>query len=100
LSQSPITKDLDASEQTAIDHMNSDHADAIDVYAKAFTGAQGSGWMVVGIDPEGLDLASGDEMRRVFFPEPLADARDLRRVLVDLVAEGRRILAKANGEIC
>jgi putative heme iron utilization protein len=95
LSQLTVADDLAASEQSAIDHMNEDHADAIDVYAKAFTGAQASGWTITGIDPEGIDLASGDETRRVFFPEPLAAAGDLRKVLVDMAAAGRRFLAQS-----
>jgi putative heme iron utilization protein len=44
---------------------------------------------MTGIDVEGIDLASGDEARRVFFPAPLDDARNLRTVLVDLAREAR-----------
>ncbi len=81
------------SEQAAIDHMNSDHAEAISIYARVFGGAGEGDWIITGIDPEGLDLAAGDETRRVFFPEPLAGARNLRKTLVELAAEGRRKLA-------
>jgi heme iron utilization protein len=94
VTEESVAKDLAESEQSAIDHMNSDHADAISVYARAFCGAGEADWRITGIDADGLDLAAGDETRRLFFPEPLADARDLRKVLVELAAEGRRKLAE------
>lgn len=86
---------LAASEQAAIDHMNADHADAVDVYARAFAGAKEDGWTIVGIDAEGLDVASGETSRRVFFERPLADAAELREVLVALVKRGRGVIASA-----
>src|SRR5262245_8713116 len=58
-------------EQPAIDHMNADHRDAIDVYARAFAKASGGGWTITGIDAEGLDVALGDDSRRIVFDEPL-----------------------------
>ncbi len=93
VTQSTAVQALAESEQSAIDHMNSDHRDAISVYARAFAGAGDRDWRITGIDTEGLDLAAGDETRRVFFPESLADAGDLRKVLVELAAAGRRALA-------
>ncbi len=94
VTEESVAKDLAESEQSAIDHMNSDHADAISVYARAFCGAGEADSRITGIDGEGLDLAVGDETQRLFFPEPLADARNLRKVLVELAAEGRRKLAE------
>jgi putative heme iron utilization protein len=94
VTEESVAKDLAESEQSAIDHMNSDHADAISVYARAFCGAGEADWRITGIDGDGLDLAVGDETQRLFFPEPLADARNLRKVLVELAAEGRRKLAE------
>lgn len=95
VSGSAAADNLAESEQSAIDHMNSDHSDAISIYARAFCGAGEASWRITGIDAEGLDLAAGDEARRLFFAEPLADARDLRKVLVELAAEGRRKLAES-----
>lgn len=85
--------ELADTEQGALDHMNSDHRDAIDVYAHAFAGAEGRGWSLTGIDAEGIDLALGDEVRRVFFERPLGGAAELRHVLVALVQKGRGMLA-------
>ena len=85
----PAVEALAASEQSALDHMNADHLDAIAAYAQHFAKASGDGWVMTGIDVDGIDLASGDDTRRVFFPAPLDDARNLRTVLVDLARQAR-----------
>jgi putative heme iron utilization protein len=85
----PIIEELAASEQSALDHMNADHADAIAVYARHFAGAAGDGWTLTGFDADGMDLVSGDDFCRVFFPSQLKAARDLRHVLVNMAKAGR-----------
>ena len=85
---------LAEAEQAAIVHMNEEHRELIGIYAKAFIGAGGDGWKITGIDPDGLDLASGSAIGRVFFQEPLIDAGDLQKILVDLAASGRRVLSE------
>ncbi|TIL69514.1 MAG: HugZ family protein, partial [Mesorhizobium sp.] len=85
----PIVEELAEGEQSALDHMNADHLDAIAVYARHFAKAEGDGWVATGFDAEGMDLAAGDALCRVFFPEPLKAARELRPVLVDMAKAGR-----------
>jgi hypothetical protein len=85
LAGGPVAEALVTSEQPAMDHMNTDHLDAITLYALHFARAAGDGWTVSGIDVDGMDLVSGDNICRVFFPQPLAVARELRPVLVDMV---------------
>jgi putative heme iron utilization protein len=85
----PIVEELAAGEQSALDHMNADHLDAIAVYAHHFARAEGDGWMATGFDAEGMDLASGDAVCRVLFPKPLKAARELRPVLVEMARTGR-----------
>ncbi|TIX35225.1 MAG: DUF2470 domain-containing protein, partial [Mesorhizobium sp.] len=46
-------------------------------------------WIVTGFDADGMDLISGDNVCRVFFPEPLRAARELRPVLVDMAKAAR-----------
>ncbi|MFN3868773.1 MAG: HugZ family protein [Hyphomicrobiaceae bacterium] len=75
--------ELAASEAGAVAHMNADHSDAVDRYA-AKVGAEGTGWRLASLDPEGLDLARGDQMARLWFEKPLASAAELRSVLVAL----------------
>ncbi|CAN7589675.1 HugZ family protein [Mesorhizobium sp. LjNodule214] len=85
----PVVDELAAGEQSALDHMNADHLDAIAVYARHYANAEGDGWIATGFDADGMDLASGDAICRVFFPEPLKTARELRPVLVDMAKAGR-----------
>jgi putative heme iron utilization protein len=88
----PTNEALAEAEQPAIDHMNADHRDAVDIYARAFAKAGGEGWTITGIDAEGFDLALGDDSRRIFFEEPLASTADLRKILVALAQQGRTLL--------
>ena len=85
----PVVDELAAGEQPALEHMNADHLDAIAIYAHHYAKADGDGWIATGFDADGMDLASGDAICRVFFPEPLKTARDLRPVLVNMVKAGR-----------
>jgi len=85
----PVSEELAASEQPALDHMTSDHLDAIAIYARHFAKASGDGWTATGFDADGMDLASGDKNCRVFFPEPLKTAADLRPALVQMAKAGR-----------
>ena len=93
ISDAAVAEDLAVSEQGAVDHMNADHRDAIDLYARHFARAGGEGWTMTGIDPDGFDLANGDAVTRAFFPSPLASAGELRRVLVEMVREARAATA-------
>lgn len=85
----PVNEDMATGEQPALDHMNADHPDAIAAYARHFAKTWKSGWIVTGFDAEGLDIASGDDVHRVFFPERLEAAGDLRRVLVEMAKSAR-----------
>ncbi len=92
LTDSPANPALAASEQSAIAHMNADHREAVRVYARAFANAPDGDWLITGLDAEGIDLVCGDDVRRVFFPKPLASASDIRTVLIEMAARGRRRL--------
>ncbi len=86
--------DLIAAEESAIAHMNADHAEAVRLYATQLCGADdgkagGDVWHITGLDPEGLDLARGDVTLRLPFPERVTDAQQLRKVVVDLAAKAR-----------
>jgi putative heme iron utilization protein len=75
-----------------IAHMNEDHADAIALYATALSGAEPGPWRMVGIDPEGFDIASATDVLRIVFAAPIATPAEARKELVRLAAaasEGR-----------
>jgi len=76
-------------EAGAVEHMNEDHAEAVALYATKLCGAREGAWRLVGIDPEGLQLALGDELRRLPFAKPLTGPEELRTRLVALAQEAR-----------
>ncbi|TPI22903.1 HugZ family protein [Mesorhizobium sp. B3-2-1] len=89
LTVGPIIEELAGSEQSAIEHMNADHLEAIAVYARHFAKASGDGWTIAGLDADGMDLVSGDNVCRVFFAQPLINVSELRPVLVAMARAGR-----------
>ncbi len=80
---------LIAAEAEIIEHMNADHADALELYATALAGAAPGGWRMTGIDPEGLDVVLGSEARRVLFAARAETPEAARKELVKLAAEAR-----------
>jgi len=76
-------------EAGAVDHMNEDHRDAVALYAQAFCKAGAGNWAMTGLDPEGLDLALGDRVERLWFDERLTTPEEMRPLLVRLAKEAR-----------
>ncbi|MBB6309967.1 HugZ family protein [Xanthobacter tagetidis] len=82
--------DLKAAAEGVIAHMNSDHADAVALYATRLLGAPDGDWRMLAIDPEGCELALGDRVRRLDFAETCTNSAAVRKELVRLVGEARR----------
>jgi len=80
---------LAEAEAGIVAHMNDDHADAIELYALAFTGGDPGPWRMTGIDPEGCDIALGQDARRIVFSGPVTTPQDARKELVRLAEEAR-----------
>lgn len=70
-------------------HMNADHADALDLYARVLLRRRGTGWRAVGVDPDGLDLMRDGRVARLDFTAPVADAAGVRTALVALSEQAR-----------
>lgn len=83
------TQTLAEAEAEILAHMNSDHLDAIALYANRLLGLPGIGWFLTGIDPEGCDLRRGGTVARLNFDAPASDAEAVRRELVQLVKRAR-----------
>ena len=69
--------------------MNSDHAEAVRLYATKLLGAEDGAWRLTGIDPDGLDLARGEATLRLPFAERVMTAEQLRRLVVELAKQAR-----------
>jgi putative heme iron utilization protein len=76
-------------EQGAIEHMNADHRDAMNLYATQLLGAEESDWRCTGCDPDGIDMQAGAKTLRLDFPEHVTNGTALRKMLVRLAAEAR-----------
>jgi putative heme iron utilization protein len=80
---------LDQVEMSAVEHMNADHADAIRLYAGHHGKLAGDGWKITGLDAEGMDLANGEKVGRVWFEQPLSTGEELRPKLVEMARVAR-----------
>jgi heme iron utilization protein len=76
-------------EASAVTHMNDDHAEAVRLYATKLLDAEDGPWRLTGLDPDGLDLARGDQTLRLPFAERVTNAEQLRNVVVALAAKAR-----------
>jgi heme iron utilization protein len=84
---------LAEAEADIITHMNTDHANAVALYATRLLRRVGEGWRMTGIDPEGIDLRCDNDAARLDFADhqlaPVLDAEAARGALVALVAAAR-----------
>lgn len=83
--------DLLTNAQGIVTHMNEDHADAIDLYARHYLGVQDGeeGWRMLSIDPLGCVLIRKSVVRRLDFARRITSPASARAVLVDLVKAAR-----------
>jgi len=81
---------LVAAEPDILRHMNEDHADAVALYARELLGLNGDGWLMTGIDPEGIDLRRGGETARLAFDKPIDGPDQARAALAALAKQARR----------
>ena len=76
-------------EAGAVAHMNSDHTDALRLYATKLLKAPDGDWRCTGCDPEGLDLRLGGTGLRLPFPQRVNSPGVLRAVLKQLAEQAR-----------
>lgn len=76
-------------EPGAVEHMNADHREAMNLYATRLLGAESADWRCIGCDPEGLDMQAGAITLRLDFPARVTTAGDLRKMLVKLAEAAR-----------
>jgi hypothetical protein len=78
-----------AAEQDAIDHMNADHREAMNLYATKLLGAEPADWRCTGCDPDGIDMQAGSIVLRLAFPRRIVTPAALRQVLKELAGQAR-----------
>ena len=80
---------LREAEPGAVEHMNEDHREAMNLYATKLLGAEAADWRCTGCDPDGMDMQAGTETLRLDFPERVTSGTELRKMLVRLAGEAR-----------
>ena len=85
----PQAAGLAEAEAGIVEHMNADHAGAVQLYAAKLIGLAGEGWRMTGIDSEGIDLRRAGNVARLAFDLPLQAAGEARKALVTLVGKAR-----------
>jgi hypothetical protein len=81
--------ELAVDEADIVQHMKEDHAESVTLYATGLLELTGDGWIMTGIDPEGIDLSRGSAIARLDFDRPVSDAKTARNALVELVGKAR-----------
>ena len=76
-------------EAGAVEHMNEDHREAMNLYATRLLGAESADWRCTGCDPDGMDMQAGNRTLRLDFPERVTSGTELRKMLVRLAGEAR-----------
>lgn len=83
-----------------IEHMNDDHADALLLYVKAFGGESAAvAASLESFDEKGMGIRyrmadGGESACRIEFKSPLTDAREARKILVEMVERARSQLGE------
>lgn len=87
---------LAATEADIVAHMNTDHAEAVALYATRLLDRPQGDWRMIGIDPDGIDLRGEGETVRLDFADhslgPVLDPQTARQALVALVAAARSVV--------
>jgi len=76
-------------EQGAIEHMNADHREAMNLYATKLLGAEEADWRCTGCDPDGMDMQAAAQTLRLDFPRRIVTPAALRKVLRELAETAR-----------
>ena len=76
-------------EQGAVEHMNADHREAMNLYATSLLGADAADWRCTGCDPDGIDMAAGTKVLRLEFPRRIVTPFALRQILKELAEQAR-----------
>ncbi len=77
-------------ENGVMDHMNSDHADAVQELAASVSDHAGE-WEICGVDEAGIDLRCGWLYERLLFEQPATGAGDMRIQIIEMLKKIRKL---------
>jgi len=93
VTRTPVTEAIAAREAAAVEHMNEDHADSVAHLARHYLRASNGGWVLAGIEEDGMTLYLGDDVRRIFFETPLQSTEGLHTIIVQMTRHARVALS-------
>ena len=85
----PSADEMNALEKDAIQHMNEDHGEAVELYATRLLGAETGDWKVAAIDCDGCDLVLGERTLWLAFDRTVSNAAELRHSFAALSTKAR-----------
>ena len=77
---------LAQAEDEELARLNGEHATTLRLCATRLLGGREGRWRATGLDPEGIDLALGDQIARLLFPAPVDGPDALQAALTKLEA--------------
>lgn len=72
-----------------VEHMNDDHAAAVELYATELAGEAGGPWLLTGVDPEGFDMACDGKTCRLAFAQRVTTPDAARQEFIRFAALAR-----------
>lgn len=85
----PPATQLIEDEAGIVEHMNEDHADALELYATGLLSEINGSWRMTGVDCEGIDLRLDARVARLPFGCRVENGTDVRKELIRLVNKAR-----------
>jgi putative heme iron utilization protein len=85
----PPANTIAAAEDAIVGHMNADHTAALADYCRHYRGVVPVAVEMTGIDCDGFDVRADGRLLRFEFPEPAADAGEVREALVAMARAAR-----------
>lgn len=80
---------LEHAETDILQHMNSDHQNALQNMGAFFSEKTARKWKMTGIDADGIDISGGEVLARIWFDTPADSINSVRLKLMDLATRSR-----------
>ncbi len=79
-------------ERDILDHMNTDHKEAVRLFANVLCKRKGLAWKMVGVDCDGFDLMSDEKLVRLNFRSRVLNPSDIELELRSLAEKARKLI--------
>ena len=86
--------DLAQAEAGIIEHVNGGHPDTIHAVV-SHRGLGADDWVLIGVDPEGIDLARGSQLARVALNKVVKSREEFKYTMIELRAQGGGVMPPA-----